>query len=78
MDNFNQKITVPFNGLFMLTFIVLLILKLGGIINISWWLVTLPLWYWISILAFVVLILAVVVFIGTPLYILVRWIIEMI
>lgn len=71
MDNFNQKITIPFNGLFMLTFIVLLILKLGGIINISWWLVTLPLWYWIPILV-------VVVFIGIPLYILVRWIIEMI
>ena len=71
MDNFNQKITVSYNGLFMLTFIVLLILKLGGIINISWWLVTLPLWYWIPILA-------VVVFIGIPLYLLIRWILEII
>lgn len=71
MNNFNQKITISFNGLFMLTFIILLILKLGGILNISWWLVTLPLWYWIPILA-------VVVFIGIPLYLLIRWIIEII
>lgn len=67
MDN-NQKITVSFNGLFMLTFIILLILKLGGIIDISWWLVTLPLWYWIPILVFVV-------FIGIPIYLLIRCII---
>lgn len=29
---------------FMLTFVVFLILKLTGVINWSWWLITAPLW----------------------------------
>lgn len=31
-------------GVFGLMFIVMFALKLGGIIDISWWLVTAPLW----------------------------------
>lgn len=31
-------------GLFGLMFIVMFALKLAGVINISWWLVTAPLW----------------------------------
>ena len=31
-------------GLFSVLFIVFLILKLCGVINWSWWIITLPLW----------------------------------
>lgn len=36
-------------GIFGVVFIVLLVLKLAGVIGISWWLVTMPLWIGIAI-----------------------------
>jgi hypothetical protein len=50
----------------VLMFIVLLILKLGNVIAWSWWLITLPLWFFpgliigIAILAFVLIVLVAV------------------
>lgn len=37
-------------GLCGVLFIVFLVLKLVGTISWSWWLVTLPLWWWIPVL----------------------------
>lgn len=31
-------------------------LKLGGVINWSWWIVTLPFWWWIAVLAVIALV----------------------
>lgn len=36
-------------GIFGVVFVVLLVLKLAGVIGISWWLVTMPLWIGIAI-----------------------------
>lgn len=51
-------------------FLVLIILKLAGVLNISWWLVTLPLWYWIPLMA-------IIIFIGLPIYLFIRFLIEL-
>jgi hypothetical protein len=38
-----------------IVFIVLLTLKLSGVIDWSWWLITLPLWWWIPCILLVII-----------------------
>lgn len=38
-----------------IVFIVLLTLKLSGVIDWSWWLITLPLWWWIPFILLIVI-----------------------
>ena len=38
-----------------IVFVVLLTLKLSGVIDWSWWLITLPLWWWIPFILLVVI-----------------------
>lgn len=38
-----------------IVFIVLLTLKLSGVIDWSWWLITLPLWWWIPLILLIVI-----------------------
>lgn len=45
-------------------FIVLLVLKLGGVLKISWWLVTLPLWFGLAVVAIVVGVLGISILIA--------------
>jgi hypothetical protein len=44
-----------------IVFVVLLTLKLSGVIDWSWWLITLPLWWWIPFILLVVIFALVVV-----------------
>lgn len=39
----------------LIVFIVLLTLKLSGVIDWSWWLITLPLWWWIPLILLIVI-----------------------
>jgi hypothetical protein len=50
------------NGLSLsaVVFIVLLTLKLSDVIDWSWWLITLPLWWWLPMI-FLVIIFALIV-----------------
>lgn len=43
-------------GFYELLGLLLVGLKLGGVINWSWWLVTLPFWWWIAVLAVIALV----------------------
>lgn len=66
-----KETKINIGGSLMFTlFIVLLILKLAGVLNISWWLVTLPLWYWIPLMAIIILV-------GLPIYLLIRFLIDL-
>lgn len=38
-----------------IVFIVLLTLKLSNVIDWSWWLITLPLWWWIPLILLIVI-----------------------
>lgn len=42
-------------SLSLIVFIVLLTLKLSDIIDWSWWLITLPLWWWIPLILLIVI-----------------------
>lgn len=42
-------------SLSLIVFIVLLTLKLSGVIDWSWWLITLPLWWWLPFVLLVVI-----------------------
>lgn len=39
----------------LIVFIVLLTLKLSDVIDWSWWLITLPLWWWIPLILLIVI-----------------------
>lgn len=51
-------------GFFTVPFLVLLVLKLAGIIDWSWWLVTAPLWAPVAI----VLVIAAVIFVTSYMF----------
>lgn len=38
-----------------IVFIVLLTLKLSSVIDWSWWLITLPLWWWVPLILLIVI-----------------------
>lgn len=66
-----KETKINIGGSLMFTlFMVLLILKLAGVLNISWWLVTLPLWYWIPLMAIIIIV-------GLPIYLLIRFLIDL-
>ena len=44
-----------------IVFIVLLTLKLSGVIDWSWWLITLPLWWWLPLIILIVIFAFVIV-----------------
>ena len=44
-----------------IVFIVLLTLKLSDVIDWSWWLITLPLWWWIPLILVIVIFAFVIV-----------------
>ena len=58
----SQKSMEKNNGLSFsaVVFIVLLTLKLSGVIDWSWWVVTLPLWWWLPMI-FLVIIFALII-----------------
>lgn len=45
----------------LIVFIVLLTLKLSNVIDWSWWLITLPLWWWIPLILVIVIFAFVIV-----------------
>jgi hypothetical protein len=48
-------------SLSLIVFIVLITLKLSGVIDWSWWLITLPLWWWIPFVILVIIFALVIV-----------------
>lgn len=48
----------------LIVFIVLLTLKLSNVIDLSWWLITLPLWWWIPLLLVIVIFAFIIVVIN--------------
>lgn len=56
-------------GMFLI-FVVLLILKLAGVITLSWWLVTLPLWIGFAIAAGALALGALLFIVCVPFYLL--------
>lgn len=58
----SQKSMESNNGLSLsaVVFIVLLTLKLSDVIDWSWWLITLPLWWWLPMI-FLVIIFALII-----------------
>ena len=48
-------------SLSLIVFIVLLTLKLSGVIDWSWWLITLPLWWWIPFVILVIIFALIIV-----------------
>lgn len=61
MDNNKEKINITIGSGFTFSiFVFLLVMKLAGILNISWWLVTLPLWLGFGVVIAVILFVAII------------------
>ena len=55
-------------------FIILLIIKLAGLLKISWWLVTLPLWIWPLLIAFLFIAVIIIPLLGMVAFVVGAWI----
>lgn len=61
MNDDNKKINITIGSGFTFSiFVFLLVMKLAGILNISWWLVTLPLWFGLGVVIAIILFVAII------------------